>query len=60
MRKIERNHKSRKAAAQYLTERGWAHTSTSFGDWVFTAPSKSFKNIIVQLKNRSWEIQAWG
>ena len=58
--KIERIHKSRKAAAQYLSSRGWVRAADSFGDWVFTHPSKSHRNIIAALKNGTWEIQAWG
>jgi len=59
--KVQRIHKTRKSAASYLSERGWSRRSTdSFGDWVFIHPVKQYRNIIVQLKNRSWEIQAWG
>lgn len=60
MTRIQREHKTRKAAAAYLIARGWTHARTSLGDWVFTHPGKSYSNIIVQLKNQSWEIQAWG
>jgi len=58
--KVERNHKSRKAAALYLTTRGWVRGTDSIGDWTFRNSSKNHRNIIVQLKNRTWEIQAWG
>ena len=58
--KVERIHKSRKAAAQYLIARGWIRRANSFGDWVFTHLAKSHRNIIVALRNGTWEIQAWG
>ena len=51
--------KSRKQAAAHLIERGWSHTSTSIGDWVFTHPAKTYRNVIVKFIN-GWEIQAWG
>lgn len=56
----KRIHPTRKAAVQYLTIRGWTHTATVCGSRVFIHSSLSFKNIVVQLNNGKWEIQAWG
>lgn len=59
--KIQLIHKTRKAAAAYLIARGWAHTRTSLGDWVFTHTAiRTHQNVIVQLRNGTWQIQAWG
>jgi hypothetical protein len=61
IRRIEYTHKSRQAAAEHLTERGWVRGKDSFGDWTFTHPQiKTHRNIIVALKNGMWQIQAWG
>jgi len=56
----QRIHKTRKAAAAYLARRGWTRASNSLGDWTFRNPALSFRNIIVALRNGTWEIQAWG
>jgi len=58
--KTSKQFSSRKAAAEHLTSKGWARGKDSFGDWVFLHPTIQHKNIIAQLKNHTWEIQAWG
>ena len=61
MKRVQTIHRSRKSAAAYLAERGWERKGDSLGDWKFIHSAiRTHTNLIIQLRNGTWEIQAWG